>query len=112
MFQSQLDESFIAHQYIIAAQAALERRYCRTVDWGCGGGSDTISTITKDAHLYGPSIAPVSTITRSATSSTKRTLSWRFYASQYGSSSSGGGGMWSAIRPIKHIRYGPDWKKT
>ena len=25
MFQSQLDESFVAHQYMIAAQAALER---------------------------------------------------------------------------------------
>ena len=46
MFQSQLDESFVAHQYAIAAQAAS------TVNlpfgaWGCGGGgSDVVQTIT------------------------------------------------------------------
>ncbi len=46
MFQSQLDESFVAHQYIIAAQAAW------SVDlpsgaWGCSGGSyDTEAIIS------------------------------------------------------------------
>ncbi len=37
MFQSQLDESFVAHQYIIAAQAAWSVNL-PTGGWGCGGG--------------------------------------------------------------------------
>ncbi|MGB8965703.1 MAG: alkaline phosphatase family protein [Candidatus Cybelea sp.] len=48
MFQSHLDESFVGHQYIIAAQAQ------RSVDlpfglWGCDGGpSDQVATLNPD----------------------------------------------------------------
>ena len=41
----------------------------------------------------------------------KAKLSWRFYASQYGSGSSGNGGTWSSYQAVKHIYNGPDWKK-
>ena len=37
MFQSQLDESFVAHQYVIAAQAAWSVNLPYGA-WGCGGG--------------------------------------------------------------------------
>ena len=52
MFASQLDESFVAHQYIIAAQAGS------SVDvpdfyWGCPGGqNDSVATITH-RRTYG-----------------------------------------------------------
>jgi phospholipase C len=39
-------------------------------------------------------------------------LSWRFYAGSYGNPSSGDGGEWSGYQAVKHIRYGPDWKKN
>ena len=42
MFQSQIDESFVAHQYTIAAQAALTVNV-PPFDWGCGGGKDNWS---------------------------------------------------------------------
>ena len=51
MFQSHLDESFVSHQYIIAAQAAS------SVDlpygaWGCeGGSSDVVETITQNRQV-------------------------------------------------------------
>ena len=38
MFQSQLDESFVAHQYVIAAQAQSAVDLPKGL-WGCGGGS-------------------------------------------------------------------------
>ena len=38
-------------------------------------------------------------------------LSWRFYASSYGSKSSGDGALWSSYQAVRHIYYGPDWKK-
>ncbi len=52
MFQSQLDESFVAHQYIIAAQAgsAMDLPYGA---WGCSGGSgDTVFTIGRNRKLW------------------------------------------------------------
>ena len=58
MHASQLDESFVAHQYIIAAQAQS------SVDvpdgaWGCeGGASETVQTITHK-RTYGNEPAPV-----------------------------------------------------
>jgi phospholipase C len=110
MFQSQLDESFVAHQYIVAAQAAW------SVDlpygaWGCGGGSsDTISTITKD-RTYGHLQQVCFDYQTLGDELDNAKLSWRFYASKYGSASSGDGGYWSSYQAVKHIYYGPDWKK-
>src|ERR1700729_839510 len=52
MFQSHLDESFVSHQYIIAAQAqsSVDLPYGA---WGCSAGTgDTVPTITKD-RTYG-----------------------------------------------------------
>ena len=111
-FQSQLDESFTAHQYVIAAQAAWSVN-TPNGRWGCGEGpSNEISTITKHRNLYGPSIAPCFNYRTLGDELDKAKLSWRFYASTYGSSSSGGGTMWSGYQAIKHIRYGRDWKNV
>jgi phospholipase C len=110
MFQSQLDESFVAHQYIIAAQAAWSVDLPGSL-WGCGGGSsNTITTITKDRNPNGPSIEPCYDYQTLGDELDKAKLSWRFYASTYGSASSGSGADWSSYQAIKHIRYGSDWK--
>jgi phospholipase C len=109
MFQSQLDESFVAHQYIIAAQAAW------SVDlpggeWGCDGGKyDTVSTITTDRQ-YGPNRPPCYDYQTLGDELDKANLSWRFYATRYGDASHDGA-VWSSYYAIRHIRYGPDWKK-
>ena len=39
-------------------------------------------------------------------------LTWRFYASKYGSDGSGSGAEWSAYQAVRHIRYGQDWKNV
>ncbi|HZV76323.1 MAG TPA: alkaline phosphatase family protein [Candidatus Babeliales bacterium] len=109
MFQSQLDESFVAHQYVIAAQAAW------SVDlpsgaWGCGGGSyDSVPTITK-SRTYGSSIKPCYDYVTLGDELDKAKLSWRFYAGHYGEES-GTGAEWSSYQAIRHIYDGPDWKK-
>ncbi len=109
MFQSQLDESFVAHQYIIAAQADwsvdLPNGY-----WGCQGGpSDTVQTITKE-RTYGGYEQACFDYQTLGDELDKAGLSWRFYASSYGSASSGTGGTWSSYQAVKHIYEGPDWK--
>ncbi len=107
---SQLDESFVAHQYIIAAQAAS------TVDlpfgpWGCGGGSsNAVATIRQD-RTFGPYREPCFDYTTLGDRLHGAGLSWRFYAGSYGNRSSGDGGEWSGYQAVRHVRYGPDWKR-
>jgi phospholipase C len=109
MFQSHLDESFVSHQYVIAAQASS------SVDlpygpWGCSGGpSDTVLTITHDRR-YGNGQVVCFDYQTLGDELDRAGLSWRFYASRYGPAS-GGGGYWSSYQAVKHIYYGPDWKK-
>ena len=111
MFQSQLDESFVAHQYIIAAQAAW------SVDlpsgaWGCGGGTyDNVAIISPQRTFEKRSQPPCYEYTTLGDELDAAKLTWRFYAAQYGSASSGDGGVWSSYQAIKHIYHGPDWKK-
>jgi phospholipase C len=110
MFQSQLDESFVAHQYVIAAQAAW------SVDlpdgyWGCQDNEAAqVQTITKE-RTYGGYQKACFDYQTLGDELDKAKLSWRFYASQYGSGSSGDGGTWSSYQAIRHIYEGPDWKK-
>jgi phospholipase C len=109
MFTSQIDESFTAHQYLIAANAAS------TVDlptnivfWGCDGGkTDTIQTWTKDRE-YGPSRIVCFDHRTLADELDEAGLTWRFYTSKV----LGDGGTWSGFDAIHHIRYGPDWRNV
>ncbi|HXO16534.1 MAG TPA: alkaline phosphatase family protein [Candidatus Dormibacteraeota bacterium] len=111
MFQSQLDESYVAHQYVIAAQAAWTVDLPQLV-WGCGGGpTDTIPTITPTRDTNGRRVKPCFDYVTLGDELDRANLSWRFYASELGSGSSDGGAVWSAYRSVRHIRYGPDWAK-
>ncbi|MGB8909015.1 MAG: alkaline phosphatase family protein [Candidatus Cybelea sp.] len=111
-FQSQLDESFVAHQYIIAAQAAASVNL-PGLNWGCGGGRrNFVLTITKNRMTDGPRISPCYDYQTLGDELDGAKLSWRFYASHYGSASSGAGALWSSYQAVRHIRYGRDWKNV
>ena len=107
MFASQLDESFVAHQYIIAAQAQS------SVDvpdfyWGCGGGkTDSVQTITQQ-RTYGADQRPCFDYTTLGDEFDKAGLEWRFYTSQFRQPFSG---LWSGYQAVRHIFHGPDWHK-
>jgi phospholipase C len=107
MFASQLDESFVAHQYIIAAQAQS------SVDvplffWGCGGGkTDEVATITQ-TRRFGAFQRPCFNYETLGDELDKAGLEWRFYTSQYRVPTSG---LWSGYQAVRHIFHGPDWKK-
>jgi phospholipase C len=109
MFQSQLDESFVGHQYVIAAQAAW------SVDlpygaWGCEGGSyDEVAIVNKDRTINQNGQPPCYDYTTLGDELDTAGLTWRFYAATYGSASDGA--EWSSYQAIKHIYNGPDWKK-
>jgi phospholipase C len=111
MFQSQLDESFVAHQYAIAAQARSSVDLPAGPLWGCPGGpSDTISTITKKRNPAGPQQRACFDYMTLGDELDTAHLSWRFYAVQYNNDGGGNGGTWSGYQAVKHIFRGQDWK--
>ena len=106
-FQSQLDESFVAHQYIIAAAGRLERQL-PTGDWGGGGGKSTPSTRSSAT-----AIRTVRTYTLAYDYQTlgdeldKAKLSWRFYASAFGALERSGCGVVELSGGQTHPLTGP-----
>jgi phospholipase C len=111
MFQSHLDESFVSHQYVIAAQAQSSVDLPDSLLWGCAGGSgDVVDTITQD-RTYGSYQQACFDYTTLGDELDKANLTWRFYAAQYGNDQGGNGGTWSGYQAVRHIFYGPDWKE-
>jgi phospholipase C len=107
MFTSHIDDSFISHQYIIAAQAN-GTAYFPSSSWGCEGGTnDTIATLSQSRQVGNPHIQVCWDINTLGDELDAAGLSWRFYAS----SVNGDGGIWSAYQAIRHIYQGPDWSK-
>ncbi len=103
-FASNLDDSFVAHQYLIAAQAnsAVD---LPTSAWGCNGGpNDQVGTITQDRKTGG-SESPCFDSQTLGDELDAAGLGWRYYAPQLGKT----GGIWSAYQAIDHIRNGNDW---
>jgi phospholipase C len=111
MFQSQLDESFVAHQYIIAAQAQS------SVDlpsglWGCDGEyDDYVKLVAQDRKIHGSHQHPCFDYETLGDELDTAGLSWRFYTSKYDAPSSNGGSFWSSYQAVRHIYDGPDWTK-
>ena len=112
MFQSQLDESFVAHQYAIAAQAQSSADLPDSLIWGCAGGpSDVVATITQDRNPYGSQQQACFDYVTLGDELDAAHLSWRFYAVHYDDDNGGNGGTWSGYQAVNHIFNGPDWKK-
>jgi phospholipase C len=112
MFSSNFDgSSFIAHQYLIAAQAGTAVNYPAPLwQWGCYGKQALIPTLTLWRAIdYSKRIAPCFNNKTLGDELDEAHISWRFYTSSV--HSNGGGNLWSPYAAIKQIFYGPDWKK-
>ncbi|MGC1379410.1 MAG: alkaline phosphatase family protein [Candidatus Baltobacteraceae bacterium] len=104
MFASNLDGSFVAHQYAVAAysSAAVDGP---TLQWGCEGGpSDKTVTLTQQ-RTYGASIPGCFDNPTIGINADNAGVSWRFYAG----SVTGDGGLWSAYQADSPVYDGPDW---
>ncbi len=104
MFASNLDGSFISHQYVVAAFAS------RGVDapygpWGCEGNSgDEIATLTNKRVHGSPVLACFNNPTIGSEADAAG-VSWRFYTGGVNDD----GGLWSSYQADQQIYYGPDW---
>ncbi|MGB8909023.1 MAG: alkaline phosphatase family protein [Candidatus Cybelea sp.] len=105
-FASNLDGSFVAHQYIVAAFSSHAVDFPFGV-WGCNGGSgDKVTTLTGKRAI-GPSIAPCFTNPTIASEADAAGIGWHFYAGPI----TGDGGIWSSYQADEKIVNGPDWKE-
>ncbi|HEY5426300.1 MAG TPA: alkaline phosphatase family protein [Candidatus Tumulicola sp.] len=104
MFASNLDGSFIAHQYVVAAYASGGVDY-PSESWGCQGGSrDTVATLTQQ-RTYGPRIVTCFDNPTIGSEADAAGVTWRFYAG----STTGDGGLWNAYQADTAVYNGPDW---
>ncbi len=104
MFQSNLDGSFVAHQYAIAAFAGHTVDYPSSV-WGCPGGkADKVPTLRPD-RTYGRKVVACFHYRTLATEADAAGVGWRFYTGAV----DGDGGLWNAYQAIDPIYNGPDW---
>ncbi len=103
-FASNLDGSFVAHQYDVAASASRTVDFPRSA-WGCEGNKrDTVATLSAKRR-YGPRIRPCFDIPTIGSEADAAGVSWRFYAGAI----DGDGGLWSSYQANRGIFYGPDW---
>ena len=109
MFPSNVDaSSFVAHQYLIAGQAASTVNYPLNV-WGCDGGTkDTIETFTKQRQLSGKYIQACFNYKTLGDEMDAAGISWKYYTATL----TGSGNGWDGYQAVRHIRYGNDWSKN
>ena len=105
MYASNLDGSFISHQYIIAGQA--EAAVNNPSVWGCEGGSgDIVDKISpKRQFPDGHEQACFSDMSLGQEAD-ESGVSWAYYTGTIG----GNGGVWSAYQANRYVYYGSDWK--
>ena len=108
MFQSNVDGSFVAHQYAIAAYAAQSVNN-PTEAWGCPGGSNTQEQylLAPERKIAPDTVEPCFNYQTLGDELDTAGLSWRFYTA----SITGDGNLWTAYQAVDHIYNGPDWAK-
>src|ERR1700722_2522946 len=115
MFSSQLDESFVAHQYLIAAQAKSAVDIPATETWGCDGGKDDVVPTILANRTIGPDEKPCFDYKTLGDELDAASLTWRFYTTALSPScdtcfgTGPGSNGWSEYQAVRHIRNGPDW---
>jgi phospholipase C len=105
MFQSNLDGSFVAHQFAIAAYASETVNFPGGA-WGCPGGkTDMVPTILQNRSL-GATVVPCFDNPTIGSEADAAGVTWRFYTG----TPAGNGGIWSAYQAIRPIYEGKDWR--
>jgi len=103
-FSSNIDGSFIAHQYSVAAYAGHTADYPET-NWGCPGGRTDKIHIFTGKRTYGKLIPACFDIPTLGNEADAAGVSWRYYTGSLTSSD----GLWSAYQADSRIYNTPDW---
>lgn len=108
LYASNLDmSSFVAHQYLISAEAEQSVNFPGfSNDWGCQGGSgDLVNKIGPNRQVPDgdePACFNESSLGQEADSAG---ITWGFYTSKLGAD----GQIWNAYQSNQYVYYGSDW---
>jgi phospholipase C len=105
-FSSQLDGSFVAHQYLIAAQAGMAINVPSAAPWGCDAPAGTTIQLVNSHGQPTKKVFPCFNYTTLASELDAKQLGWRYYSPP---PSDILGYIWSAYDAVAPIREGGDW---
>jgi phospholipase C len=105
MFQSNTGPSFVAHQYMIAAQSGDASENPNSRIWGCDAAASSRVALIGPNGTDLPGVFPCFDYSTMADLLDAKRISWRYYAP----GSTDGFFIISAFQAIRHIRYGADW---
>ena len=105
MFQSNTGPSFVAHQYMIAAQSGNASENPTGRIWGCEAGSSSRVALVGPNGTDLPGVYPCFDYSTMADLLDAKKITWRYYAP----GSTDGFFIISAYQAIRHIRFGSDW---
>jgi phospholipase C len=110
MFTSQIDGSFAAHQYLVAAQTGgIDLPDAQP--WGCDAPPGTTIWTLGPNRTYGPGVFPCFSYATVADTLDAKAIPWRYYApSIRGQDPSGW--VWDAFDATSKVRYGQDWDEN
>ncbi len=110
-FQSNTGTSFIAHQYMVAAQSgdADENPSPTSAPWGCDAPAGTTVQLIGPNGTDLPGVFPCFDYQTMADLLDAKGITWRYYAPANGPPSNTTSSAYEAIR---HIFYGNEWKSN
>ncbi|MBV8490756.1 MAG: hypothetical protein JO199_09540, partial [Candidatus Eremiobacteraeota bacterium] len=130
MFQSNIDQSFVAHLYLIAGQAGRTADVPSGRPWGCDAAPGTLVRTLRDDRSMGRQVFPCFDFRTLGDELDAQELTWRYYAPKIDSWQlwrrvaelrrqrkplskkmhvPDFGQLWTSYDAIAHDRYGPDW---
>jgi phospholipase C len=101
-FQSNTGPSFVAHQYMIAAQSGDADENPTSGPWGCNAPAGTTVALVGPNGKDLPGVFPCFDYTTTADLLDDNGVTWRYYAIRNGDSPD------TAYQAIRHIFYGTD----
>jgi phospholipase C len=105
MFQANTGPSFVAHQYMIAAQSGNVAENPTGSVWGCDANPDSRAALLGPGGTELPGVFPCFDYLTIADLLDEKGVTWRYYAPASGDSFY----ILSAYQAIRHIRFGNDW---
>lgn len=129
MFQSNIDQSFAAHLYLIAGTAGRSVDVPNGRPWGCDAKWDTVVQLLSATRRVNGAVYPCFGLTTIADELDAKQLTWRYYAPRVVPSriwqrvphdgeqhfNDPGrpefGGNWSSFDAISQIRFGAEWSR-
>jgi phospholipase C len=112
MFQSNNSNSYVSHQYLIAAQSANVVNNPVSLPWGCDAAATGLTLMGADGvPRTAPDVAPCFDYQTIGDLLDTAGKTWAYYAPAIADMNTGdpGGALWTPYDAIRHIRYGPDW---